>query len=296
MPMPKDPKKAEETRRKMSESAKRKLANPEVKRALDEKRIQGIRKPEAKAKMSESQKKRFANPEARKVASELAKEAMTRPDVQKKLSVAQLKRYQEHPEQRTQKSEHMRKLYTETDLRERVSKATKEAMVEVNARPEFQENLKKAMQEVRMRPEWKASLREGQKKRYLDPEAKRKLAEVMAEVRARPEYREAVAAGIAASKKFSRTDIEIIVESLLQTSGVEYEAQKHIGWWIVDFYIPDKNLVIECDGDYWHNKPEVKARDARKDAYLTRKGYQVLRLLGSQIMANQLESFYQALE
>lgn len=45
----------------------------------------------------------------------------------------------------------------------------------------------------------------------------------------------------------------------------------------VDFYIPHKKLVIECDGDYWHNLPGVQENDRRKTLQLEAKGYKVLR-------------------
>lgn len=262
MPLPKDPKKAEETRRKMSESAKRKFAHPEVKQALDEKRIQGMQTPEAKARMSESQKKRFADVDARKATSEATKQGMAKPEIRENLSQKQLKRYQEHPEQLVQKSEHMKKLYAETDLRERVSKATKEAMIKVNARLEFQENLRKAMVEVYARPEWRAKLRDARKAMWQTPEYQEVWAKAMSEVH---RYR-------------GQTKLEIIVAAVLGDLEIEYEREKRIGRYSIDFYVPGKNLVIECDGEYWHSKPKAQEKDARRDAYLVSHGYTIIRL------------------
>ena len=84
-------------------------------------------------------------------------------------------------------------------------------------------------------------------------------------------------ARIAASQT-SPTSIEIAVQEILDILNIEYEAQKPIGKYIADFYIPAQNLIIECDGDYWHSLPDVKKRDKQKDKYLRKQGYTVKRL------------------
>jgi len=46
---------------------------------------------------------------------------------------------------------------------------------------------------------------------------------------------------------------------------------------VADFFIKP-NLIIEVDGDYWHNLPNVKERDKRQTLYLEEEGYTVLHL------------------
>lgn len=60
--------------------------------------------------------------------------------------------------------------------------------------------------------------------------------------------------------------------------GLVFESQFLIGSWVVDFFFPSENLVVEYDGEYWHSLPKSKDRDARKDAYLMQKGHSVLRV------------------
>jgi very-short-patch-repair endonuclease len=43
----------------------------------------------------------------------------------------------------------------------------------------------------------------------------------------------------------------------------------------VDFYLPDRNVVLEIDGVYWHKRPDA---DRRKTLRLQSKGYIVIRL------------------
>lgn len=77
------------------------------------------------------------------------------------------------------------------------------------------------------------------------------------------------------------------VESILDHLNVEYVYNKNFfsdefGNCYYDFYIPDKNLVIEVDGNYWHGNPKfypklneqqekVKLRDFDKELNLKNK-------------------------
>lgn len=74
-----------------------------------------------------------------------------------------------------------------------------------------------------------------------------------------------------------RTSIEVAMASVLDALDVQYVEQYPIRWYACDFYLPDHNLVIECDGDYWHSTPEAKRNDKRKNTYLRKYGYKLLR-------------------
>ena len=87
-----------------------------------------------------------------------------------------------------------------------------------------------------------------------------------------------------------RSSIEIAIEAVLEALGVEYEAQHRIGKWLCDFYIPSARLVIECDGSYWHSLPKNAERDTRKDRYLKKRGYEVVRLREKDINEDPLKA------
>lgn len=65
--------------------------------------------------------------------------------------------------------------------------------------------------------------------------------------------------------------------------GVQFYRQKIIGSYIVDFYAPAGNLVIEIDGSQ-HLKQENREQDILRDAYLNGLGVEVLRFTNSQIL------------
>lgn len=48
------------------------------------------------------------------------------------------------------------------------------------------------------------------------------------------------------------TKPELELASRLQSASLVYETQKRIGNILVDFYLPQQNLVIEVDGCWWH--------------------------------------------
>lgn len=65
------------------------------------------------------------------------------------------------------------------------------------------------------------------------------------------------------------TSIEIKMAEELTRRGIKYADQYNLGdKFRLDFFLPEFNIVIECDGDYWHNLPEVVIRDKRKNSYI----------------------------
>lgn len=75
-----------------------------------------------------------------------------------------------------------------------------------------------------------------------------------------------------------RSSLEYAVEAELTNRKIEFIPQKKMAQFVCDFYLPDRKLVIECDGKYWHSIPKVAARDKRKDAWLTSHGQKIVRL------------------
>ena len=62
----------------------------------------------------------------------------------------------------------------------------------------------------------------------------------------------------------------------LKKLPVNFNRQKVIGEYIVDFYCSSKNLVIELDGSQ-HYKEENREKDISRDEYMKSLGIKVLR-------------------
>jgi very-short-patch-repair endonuclease len=86
------------------------------------------------------------------------------------------------------------------------------------------------------------------------------------------------------------TKIETKVNDFLKTEKINFEVNHPINNFRVDFYLIDYNLVIECDGDYWHGNPRVYSdkilgiiqlknidRDRRKEKMLLENNIDLLR-------------------
>jgi very-short-patch-repair endonuclease len=72
--------------------------------------------------------------------------------------------------------------------------------------------------------------------------------------------------------------------------GVKFRRQHDIGHYIVDFYCPERQLVIELDGES-HFTNDEQAYDQIRDAYLQGLGLRVLRFTNVQVVEN-LEGVY----
>jgi very-short-patch-repair endonuclease len=83
-----------------------------------------------------------------------------------------------------------------------------------------------------------------------------------------------------------RTNIELAIEAVLIELGVAYVAQRRIAKFVCDFYVNAHRLVIECDGIYWHSRPEQKEKDNYKDSWLISRSFKVLRLTDKEILGD----------
>lgn len=82
------------------------------------------------------------------------------------------------------------------------------------------------------------------------------------------------------------SSIEIAISKLLDSMGQTHRQQYRLEKFEYDFYLPSPNVLIECDGDYWHERPEQKNRDKIKNAIAKKNGYKLLRLRQGEIERN----------
>lgn len=87
--------------------------------------------------------------------------------------------------------------------------------------------------------------------------------------------------------RFMNTDIEMLMYEGLLSRGFIVEKQKQIKRIVrVDFYLPEHNIVIECDSEYWHNLPGRQERDKIRTEKMQVLNYKVLRFWGNDIKHN----------
>ncbi len=68
-----------------------------------------------------------------------------------------------------------------------------------------------------------------------------------------------------------------------QLLGLDFDRQKIIGSYIVDFFCAEKGVVLEADGTSHDGRG---AEDAKRDAYLKGLGLLVIRIPASEVLQN----------
>ena len=92
------------------------------------------------------------------------------------------------------------------------------------------------------------------------------------------------------------SSIELAVKDELERCNEVYYHQYRIDKFLVDFYLPHRNLVIECDGDYWHSLEKNLKNDQKKNVYMEKAGIALVRLKESDIRADCESLILRALE
>lgn len=96
------------------------------------------------------------------------------------------------------------------------------------------------------------------------------------------------------------TTIEVKIQNFLKQLGVDFFTHQHIKniehGYQCDILIPSMNLVIECDGDYWHKYPIGNDIDHIRTSELINAGFRVLRLWECEIIPMTLADFRKQLQ
>jgi len=72
------------------------------------------------------------------------------------------------------------------------------------------------------------------------------------------------------------------------------ESQKSIGIYKVDFLYG--TCVIEIDGHEYHKTKEQREHDYKRERYLMKKGYNVIRFMGTEIFLDPIKCVTEAIE
>ncbi|MEK6879498.1 MAG: DUF559 domain-containing protein, partial [Nanoarchaeota archaeon] len=85
------------------------------------------------------------------------------------------------------------------------------------------------------------------------------------------------------------TSIEVKMQNELTKRNIIFSTNKLIDninkKYHCDIFI-EPNIVVECDGDYWHNLPNKKETDKIRTKEMQEKGYVVFRFWESEINNN----------
>ncbi len=96
------------------------------------------------------------------------------------------------------------------------------------------------------------------------------------------------------------SSIEKKIWEVLDKLNIDYKIQVSLDShrFVIDVYIPTQKLIIECNGDYWHNYkifPEKEKRDKALKEYASKNGYKLIELWESDIRKNPELAFIKGL-
>lgn len=90
------------------------------------------------------------------------------------------------------------------------------------------------------------------------------------------------------------TSIEQKIQSFLKQLQIEFFTHQYVNMehgYQCDIFIPSKNLIIECFGNYWHKYPVGREIDNLRCQELRQKGYKVFVFWGNEIKVMELNDF-----
>ena len=91
-----------------------------------------------------------------------------------------------------------------------------------------------------------------------------------------------------AGNRAKMTYPERVAFGKLKKMGVEFQHQKRIDRFYVDFLV-GSNTVIEIDGERWHSSPEQIDRDKNRDDRLSDLGFKVFRIKSNERIETRIE-------
>ena len=100
-------------------------------------------------------------------------------------------------------------------------------------------------------------------------------------------------------KSVFTSSIEIKIQNFLKILGIEFFTHQYMKiehGYQCDILIPSMNLVIECDGCYWHKYPVGRDIDHIRTSELLSKGFKVLRLWQNEIELMNVNDFQNKLK
>ena len=83
------------------------------------------------------------------------------------------------------------------------------------------------------------------------------------------------------------SDIEVLMRNSLNENNIKFSEQFPIRCkygYVLDFAVPELKIDIECDGSHWHK--EGNAHDRKRNWFLRRNSWKILRFRDKEIKNN----------
>jgi very-short-patch-repair endonuclease len=183
-----------------------------------------------------------------------------------------IKKLWENPDYRIRVNDSLKSL-DKTLLKQKISKKSK-LMWENSEYRENQKNIHTSSDYIKETSERSKKLwdnddfRTNQLKIRNDPIWIEKQSKSMKKLWENSDYQNRVSSSL--SKVFIKgykSSLEIVTHNILESMHVRFEEQKPLGPYIFDFFLPEHDTFIECQGEYWHSIKKASSKDASKFSY-----------------------------
>ena len=239
-----------------------------------------IRERTRSLKWSETQKGRRADPTFRTMMSEVILKAFQDPEkkanharamasdgVRQRLSAASKAVWQRpgyHKKMVSEAEERWRDEHSRSRVLSGIERYQANPNTEAHTTKMRSGETRQNLRDVWNREGYREVMIAGIKALWQDPEYRVKHAEAMAD----PIVREKMA--IARQNMPTVSSLNKTIFALLDSFSIEYTSEHPIGPWNFDVFIPSHNLLIECQGEYWHSLPRSIRNDKSKATYIER--------------------------
>lgn len=188
--------------------------------------------------------------------------------------------------------EHKKKISNSLKGRElhKIDEETKKKISDKLKGKALPEETKRKMSEAHKGKKLSESHKESLRNLWNSEEYRKKHHESCVKAQNRPEVRKKV--DEARHKRMSSklpSDIECKISKQLDNLSIAYDFQHFIfskkfgRGFCFDFYLPEFNVMIEADGDYWHTLDSSVKNDKEKDEYCKFRHFNLVRIKGSEI-------------
>ena len=260
-------------------------------------------RPEKRAKSSQGALKGWSDLNYRNTISKSSEDNWKDPELKTKMDLHARDDYQEimfkvnrakaqNPEFCAKIAERMKKQWQDPEYRNNILQKTFLLGAKMQGNPSIRLKTSERMLKLWDNANYKDMMQQAMVKHWQDPEFQTKMLTIFASdafrnkmsdankaVWARPGYKERMLPILARCSKPKASYLQLILYSILDDLNIKYfreyvdkspDSECIIGGFRWDCVIPQlkNDLLIECNGNYWHMLPHIKIRDAMKANYV----------------------------
>ena len=133
------------------------------------------------------------------------------------------------------------------------------------------EEYRRSQTAAKSKPSYRLKISKAITAKWTDDQYRLSVSESSRLLWERDDYRKKIVQAVARQPRVS--SIQRVLYGILDDLGLTYTPELIIGPWAFDCCIHrdgEKDILIECQGDYWHSLPRARNRDKAKATYIAK--------------------------